>query len=210
MEECVSPFQERFGMKNISPVVLSVIARAKSAQQEEVVREVLEQLSSTMKMESLETLKKRIYDSIQILSAAELILKVGKTLVYKGRPLKLPDPSSIDRETEERIAEKKTRLLKKIKILTRYEAIIAVNTQKTKDDSSISLPFIIIGIRDQDAKIIQTIDRKCLTFESNSVANFLSPMEVLESMNYGDNFYNILCEKSRFAGIIKEPLMDIL
>jgi hypothetical protein len=134
-----------------------------------------------------DTIRRRIYDVINVLSAAGVIDKVGKQLVWQGRHQ--PQRSGVFtgdmvNNDETRIGGKEKLLREKIGLLTRYKALLRRNFSRPPKADAISLPVILIGITEPtQASLTQPLDRCELDIRSKNPLSFLSPAEILQRID---------------------------
>ena len=51
---------------------------------------------------------------------------------------------------------------------------------------------------------ISSINKRSVVFESKSIVTVLSPLDVLDNLNYNKELYEFLLKKTRFSSLFKE------
>jgi len=148
---------------------------------------VLEQMISLYSIRYPDTyneksIKRRVYDAINVMIAIGLIKKEGKelTLIIQKD---YEQPSRLTEEevsAKERCQELESTLIQKAKSLLLYRALIERNRYMQRPRNSIDLPAIFIGIQEIDGALKEFDDKKKLIIEGDCNPMFFSPVDVLE------------------------------
>ena len=119
-------------LKALAPHTMELIRDLKSTTSEDIATCIIEKLTFQHPgLKGQDTIKRRIYDVINVLSAAGVIDKVGKQIIYQGTSpffKSIPVNSSVLSENDiNRIKNKEKLLESKIALLTLFKALIQRN-----------------------------------------------------------------------------------
>lgn len=143
---------------------------------------------------SQDTVKRRIYDVINVLSAAGIIEKSGKKLIWHGLNVMNPKREQADRPAEmepkpsektpeqESLETKEKYLYSKIKRLVLYKTLIQRNTTVPRPENAISLPSIIIGFASDETVKTEKKEKYSLDVTASQPKLYLSPAEILDKL----------------------------
>jgi hypothetical protein len=177
----------RLCLKAIAPHTLEVMRELGTSTSEDIATMIINSFTRTNpNLSGQETIRRRIYDVINVLSAAGVIDKVGKQVVWRGGRRSLPagprqippaDPS------EERVRSKEQMLCDKVRLLTLYKVLIARNFAREPSPDMFNLPVILIGIRDTGkTTFTHSINRCELEIRSHKSMLFLAPSDILKKI----------------------------
>ena len=189
----------RICLKTLAPMTLQVMHELGNTTSEDLATVIINNIMRKQPgLTGQETIRRRIYDVINVLSAVGVIDKVGKQLIwhdYQGAnvaPVTLPGGG----EEEQRILAKEQVLRDKVSLLTLYKALLNRNfTRGPTPPDSVSLPAIIVGIKEPDkASVTQPMDGCELEIRANNRnLSFLAPSDVLQRLSFSQEFIkNIL------------------
>ena len=198
---------ERVGMKAISSVVYNIISQEQNILQEDLFDKVIEYFSNFVNSDSLENIRKRIYDVIQILEATGIFRKNEKTLIFQKHSCKINKFSFLSEY--DKISEKESALIQRLNVLTKYKAIISKNTLLERPEESITLPFLIIAVKNTDTKYQQSFDKRSLEINLKDVFSFLSPLNIVQKTVIDQEILKSIWEKSKYSNQINLPDFDI-
>lgn len=196
----------RISLKELAPETAKVVREYGTATTEEIATVVITKfhyaIENAKSTTTQDTIRRRIYDVINVLAASGMVDKVGKKITWKGAPQSIRSfsisnakglymPSPEDQEIESRIIEKEIELKLKVGLLTLYKALIQrnfpeeVSTQKR----AISLPIILICLQDPEDGVIYPLDENKTKVELQSQKDiiFQSPMDILKNMTFDPN-----------------------
>ena len=163
----------RICLKTLAPMTLQVMRELGNTTSEDLATVIINNIMRKQPgLTGQETIRRRIYDVINVLSAAGVIDKVGKQLIWHGyqganvAPIVLPGSG----EDEQRILAKEQVLRDKVSLLTLYKALLNRNFKRgTTPPDSVSLPAIIVGIKEPDkASVTQPMDGCELEIRANN------------------------------------------
>ena len=174
-------------LKALAPHTMELIRDLKSTTSEDIATCIIEKL--TFQHPGLkDTIKRRIYDVINVLSAAGVIDKVGKQIIYQGTSpffKSIPVNSSVLSENDiNRIKNKEKLLESKIALLTLFKALIQRNFKIPEPENRIKLPAILVGVKEPSSTILKhPLVRTEVEFTSKEPMVFLAPSDVLMKIN---------------------------
>ena len=170
---------------NISPPILNVIKSKESISFIEVGDIIVQHCQNEVKDEKRErTLRRRVYDVINVMSAAGVIEKNGKFLHYRPEGY-LNECQSNEEEHNSRIQEKEKLLLSKIRQLVFHTLLIEKNQMRPKPTNAVSLPFMLVGFIDiSSGSVSRSLDGKQLSVYSKSIPYFFSHVDVFKKMGF--------------------------
>lgn len=186
----------RISLKELSPQTFEIIRELKSSTSEDIATILINRfMGSDPKLKGQETIRRRIYDVINVLSAAKLIDKVGKQIIWNGNypyTVNVRQEQAmgvVEREAhaedEDAIRMKEKTLSEKIRLLTLYKILIKRNFHKTPSPNAIFLPAIIIGVKDSNqTELKQPFNHSELEIRSKMPLLFLSPSDILQRIRF--------------------------
>ncbi|KAK8833990.1 hypothetical protein M9Y10_025551 [Tritrichomonas musculus] len=176
-------------LKNLAPHTMELIRDLKTTTSEDIATCIIEKLTfQNPGLKGQDTIKRRIYDVINVLSAAGVIDKVGKQIIYQGTSpffKSIPVNSSVLSESDiKRIQNKEKLLESKIALLTLFKALIQRNFILPEPENRIKLPAILVGVKEPSSTILKhPLVRTEIEFTSKEPMVFLAPSEVLMKIN---------------------------
>lgn len=187
-------------LKELSPRTFEIIRELKKSTSEDIATILINRfMGNDPKLKGQETIRRRIYDVINVLSAAKLIDKVGKQIIWNGnypymvniRQSQNNSNNMLEREVqdqtndENKIKMKEKTLSEKIRLLTYYKILIKRNFHKTPSPNAIFLPAIIIGVKDSNqTELKQPFNHSELEIRSKMPLIFLSPSDILQRIQF--------------------------
>jgi hypothetical protein len=184
-----APSQSRLCLKALAPHTLDVMRELGTTTSEDIANVIIDKLTrTTPNLSGQETIRRRIYDVINVLSAAGVVDKVGKQIVWHGgRRAPNARPNAAPRATgddDARIAAKERMLRDKVSLLTLYKALIKRNFAHEPAADVLGLPVILLGIKDADkTTFTQSLNRCELEVRSTGGLVFMAPSEILQKIN---------------------------
>lgn len=178
-------------LKSLAPNTMNVIRKLQRTTPEVIANIIIQQLTNEHpNMNGQETIRRRIYDVINVLSAAGVIDKVGKQIIYQGtsryfNTLPTPHPYLKD-EDSQRIRKKEKQLEEKIVLLTLFKSLIQRNYPIAEPpQGSKPLPQIIIGINEQSSMNLKyPQSRSELELSTKHKMIFLAPSDMLKRLHF--------------------------
>ena len=168
-------------LNNLSSIVLSIIRNKQISTFNEIADLVIS--SQNLFNDNLiqTTIRRKIYDILNILLATGIIQKENKQIFFKPlQPFQIP-------ESEIPLLQKceylQNILITKIKTLILYRALIERNQNLPKSNNIIQLPAIFLGLNDISSNINRNLDGKKLEIIGKNSPMFFSPNDILEKIN---------------------------
>jgi hypothetical protein len=174
----------RLCLKDLAPHTLEVMRELESTTSEDIATLTIDKLlRSNPNLTGQDTIRRRIYDVINVLSAAGVIDKVGKQIIWHGGRQPVVTPAAPKVADESGIAAKEQVLRDKVSLLTLYKALIKRNFTREPGPDALPLPVILIGIRDKNqATFTQAINRCDLEIRSKKDLLFMAPSDILRNI----------------------------
>jgi hypothetical protein len=174
------PGHSRLCLKAIAPTTLDVMLELGTTTSEDIATMIINSyMRANPNLSGQETIHRRVYDVINVLSAAGVIDKVGKQVVWRGGRPAAPGSGAC----EERIRTKEQMLSDKVKLLTLYKVLIKRNFVRDPAPDTMTLPVILIGIRNPGrTTFTQSLNRCELEIKSDRTMLFLAPSDILRKI----------------------------
>ena len=193
----------RLSLKVLAPETARIVREYGTATTEEIATVVITKFQGSIdnsKTTTQDTIRRRIYDVINVLAASGLIEKVGKKITWNSTTpylQALPSGDSSlnqittneDKIIESRIKEKEAQLRAKICLLTLYKALTERNFPKSASEKDISLPTILICLENSNdiAFSPSDPDNKRIEIRATKQIKLQSPLEILKNINFDKN-----------------------
>jgi hypothetical protein len=162
--------------------------------------EIVTRLSPIFKINQVSfAFKRKIYNSLSILSAAGLVECKASTVKLGSGSKLTKSEGGVENvcEAYNKVIKKENELRFKMFALMKYWALMKYRqNNKTCDETKIHIPFILIK-SDNEPEIERTEDELSLTFSIRP--SFYSPQEVLSKMNYPINLNEFIKEYPSFG-----------
>ena len=135
-------------------------------------------------------IRRRIYDVLNVLIACNIITKDYRKRVKIFDPAdELTDSESttkaeIKKLQNNRIAKKTELLISKTRLLIYYRLLMARNKNTERTEINVQMPTIVLGYREEDGKIVRSLDGKKLTIFSNIPPLFFSPENIFCKLKF--------------------------
>jgi hypothetical protein len=178
------PSSARLCLKDLARHTLEVMRELESTTSEDIATLTIDKLlRSNPNLTGQDTIRRRIYDVINVLSAAGVVDKVGKQILWHGgRRTVLPAVASKAAD-ESGISAKEKVLRDKVSLLTLYKALIKRNFTREPGPDALPLPVILIEIRDKNqATFTQATNRCALEIRSKKDLLFMAPSDILRNI----------------------------
>ena len=140
------------------------------------------------------TLRRRVYDVLNVLVAAGFVAKVNKKLMFT-KPWKIPESAT---QFGLKVERKKVALQDKLKIFALWKLLIQRNKEGiTKPTATIPIDkTIFVGFRTNDnGDYGRVLDGRQLEIRAESPPLFFSPMDVVQKLGFSlADQKRVLCE----------------
>ena len=208
--------KNRICLKALAPKTMELIHELKTTTSENIANLIIGNLTFQHPgLKGQETIRRRIYDVINVLSAAGVIDKVGKQIIYQGTSRFCKSSStnqtSLSEDDVQRIKDKEKNLEDKITLLILYKTLIQRNFQAVEPNDRIHFPAIIVGIKDPSNTILKhPMLRTELEFITKEPMMFLAPSDILRRIDLPKesikDFLDASPDYARFAQrLLTEP-----
>jgi hypothetical protein len=188
--DAVDPASEhgRLCLKTIAPHTLEVMRDLGTSTSEDIATIMINNYKRTNpNLSGQDTIRRRIYDVINVLSASGIIDKVGKQIVWRGgrRTVVAPPRAALGSDAcEERVRMKEQMLSDKVKLLTLYKVLIKRNFVRERPSDAMILPVILLGIKDPGkATFTQSVNPCELEIKSGQGMHFFAPGDILRKIS---------------------------
>ncbi|KAH0785554.1 transcription factor Dp [Histomonas meleagridis] len=185
--ETVPRSAKPMSLTNMASQVFSILKENGQTTFDEVADKIFETIGEkTMDTTNDQrTLKRRVYDVLNVLCAAGFVNKDKKTITYQkfNTDLKLGTPEQS--QIAERIAQKERELVVKTKLLIYYKLLIERNRKTQRPATAVQLSSIFVGFRDVgNGQIQRSLNGHELVIISRSPPLFFSPLDVFEGISF--------------------------
>jgi hypothetical protein len=203
----------RLCLKALAPHTLEVMRELGTTTSEDIATMIINRLlRADPRLTGQETIRRRIYDVINVLSAARIIDKVGKQIVWHGAHAGLVPvargPQASDTGPS-RIEQKERLLRDKFGLLTLYKALMKRNFIQEPPTDAIGLPAIMIGIRDpENTTFTQSLNRCELHVRSSRNMQFWGPGDILKKIDLAECVKEILLRSGELSRYGQELLEE--
>lgn len=140
--------KDKVCLKAIAPRLLDLMREIKSTTSENLATLLINQLAlENPNGFSQETVRRRIYDVINVLSATGIIDKDGKKLSWGGAKTASPAPTGDPQRPNipMNLLIKERKLYKNLAVLAKYKAIVSRNFPQIKPEGALPLNIILFG-----------------------------------------------------------------
>jgi hypothetical protein len=130
------------------------------------------------------TLRRRVYDVLNVFCATGLVVKDSKTIRYL--PMVSGGRSSeIAQQIRERLVFKEKILLEKTKLFLGHQLLIQRNRDRERLGTATQLPAIFVAFGDLgDGHVQRALDGKRLEIIAHSAPRFFSPMDLFDKFRF--------------------------
>jgi hypothetical protein len=130
------------------------------------------------------TLRRRVYDVLNVFCATGLIVKDNKFIQY--RPiLGTGKQSDVGHQIQARVLLKEATLAEKTKVFLGYKLLIARRREQARPPNAIQLPSIFVAFVDiGNGHVQRAFDGSRLEIIAHSPPRFFSPMGLFEKMGF--------------------------
>ena len=176
-------------LNNLAESVMSFLRMKQVTTFQEVADYIVAKIGHQKSEPSAEkTTRRRVYDVLNVFLASELITKENKSIRYQSL-VALSDDSAMPPNSQDlaRVCkEKQEQLVRLIRLLLAYKALIARNEKTMRPPTAIPVPFIIVGFNSNIAGGSKAaLNGKKLEMYALANPSFYSPMDVFK-LNFSD------------------------
>lgn len=186
-EKKKSPNSAKICLKGLAPRTMEVLRELGTTSSEDTATIIINKLMATNpELTGQDTIRRRIYDVINVLSASGIIDKVGKQITWHGyKPIierRLANPEGSN-PLEKRIAAKEAKLRDNIHYLILYKVLISRNLKLEKPENAINgthqVIFFGLDKNPELSTIKHPFDNKTLEIKSKAKLMVKSPLDLL-------------------------------
>jgi hypothetical protein len=193
----------------LSSLVLSILRETETIPFEDVADRLLSQIPGGPEPPDHRTLRRRVYDVLNVFCATGIVAKDNKILRYQPRGCVLAplDPQNPVQQAKERLLVKEAVLAEKGRLMILYKLLIRENCQRKRPSTAVQLPSLFAGFRDVgNGEVKRSLDCSRLEVVATSPPKFFSPMNVLGELRFAiDSQIACLREMPEMEGL--EPLL---
>jgi hypothetical protein len=152
---------------------------------DEVVREVGSEIGDS---ENERTLRRRVYDVLNVFVAAGLVEKDGKTVRYRGSAVCESCGSSVN-SLRQKVHNLEIDLQSKVRVLIGWELMVFRN-RVSCESPSLKVPVketFFFGFRESSVEYYdQALDGRKITIHCHSSPGLFSPLEVIDKVGFNE------------------------
>lgn len=183
----ISRASKPFCLNNLASPIYKIITKKGTTTYQEVADIFVSSLDkSTLEDSKDKTIRRRVYDVINVLIAADLLEKTNKhiRLTHKTPVVKPNDENqSICSAKEDEIRSKQNQLIEKIHLLLYFKYIIERNQRLMRPQINIQFPSILIGYKDcSNGTIHRSLDGHNLEIKSSDSPIFFSIIDIFKGL----------------------------
>lgn len=133
------------------------------------------------------TLRRRVYDILNVLCAANMITKDEKKIYFHSPEMIGNSMAYTDayKQAQDRVTMKQSDLMEKVRQLLFYKLLINRNKKSQRSEQTVQLPTILIGFSNvSNGDISKSLDGKNLEVTSSSPPQFFSPLNVYDAIGF--------------------------
>lgn len=175
------------GLRDISAMVKEKIKAAQKTTYNEIADEMLLELKTdTNDKSAQETLKRRIYDVITVLSVVGYIEKSkNKRIEWVGNDASSSATAEVTRRRI-RLESKRENFKYRVKMLLLYKCLIEMHRQQPRPRNAISLPIVIGRTVGDRLEVERRGPRELVISSGKDIPYTFSPLDVFHQMSFPD------------------------
>lgn len=177
--------QKPLSLTKLSSKIFSIM----KAQQKTTFSEVADIILNENRDQVIEerTLRRRVYDILNVLCAANMITKDEKKIYFHSPEMLGKSMAYTDtyKQAQDRVTMKQSDLMEKVRQLLFYKLLINRNKKTQRREQTVQLPTILIGFSNvSNGDISKSLDGKSLEVTSASPPQFFSPLNVYDAIGF--------------------------
>ena len=173
-------------LTNMATSVFSILEQRESTSFSEVADLIVDSIGQNADFDSSNeqrTLRRRVYDVLNVFFAAGFVVKENKTIKFVQSAKRRNTEVLV--QARERLQLKKKVLADKLRLLIFHKLVIARNAQRARPLDAVQLPCIFVGFTDiGNGEITKTLNGLQLQIVAESPPLFFSPMNVFETLGF--------------------------
>ncbi|OHS97598.1 hypothetical protein TRFO_36136 [Tritrichomonas foetus] len=169
-------------LANLTPQIFDIIHKNPKTTFAEVADLICQETQTNYS--DLKTLRRRVYDVLNVLCAANFVSKEGKVISFNSpQQAKSIAYSDEYRNKKAGISMRLNELQEQVKTLLFYKLLVERNRNRPQNPKAVHLPSIIMTFdKVDDGSIQQSIDSKKLTIVTKTSPNFFSPLHLCDTL----------------------------
>lgn len=195
-------------LSNMAHSVLAVLEQRKTTSFSQVADLIVESIGQASEFDSendQRTLRRRVYDVLNVFLAAGFVVKEGKTLKYVPGALERRTPDAIE-DVRKRLHLKLGVLCDNLKLLIYMKLLIERNSRRSRALGAVQLPCMFVGFSDVgNGEITKTLSGRQLQIVVPSVPLFFSPMNVYDCIGFSTAEQIRILRQLRFRSLAIPP-----
>ena len=199
-------------LKDLSPMILLFLRQKINVSFQDVIDHIYQNSSSNKNSDR--TIRRRVYDVLNVLLAAEIISKTGKILHYlpglgkepiktENKPNLSVNPpilsvqsisparplskNPLENEINLRISQKTAILVEKIHLYLYNLLLLKRNTNKQRPFYATPLPAIIVGLTSSEGTWTSRLDGTVIDILSPTTFSFFSPKDIFDLIDFSSD-----------------------
>ena len=171
-------------LSKISSLVFQILKESGEITFETVSTKIINQIEVPDTKNDQRTIKRRVYDVLNVLTELGYIEKNNKIIHMKVNLPLLKGGNTKD-GIEKEICDKEAYLIDKIKILMYYKLLIERNKKINRPNTAVQFPAIFVGFKDaSNGEIKKSLDGKEVQIIASVPPMFFSPLNLLETIGF--------------------------
>jgi hypothetical protein len=170
----------------MASIVLDVLRTTEPLSFEVVADAVLARLGDDPRQVTDDrTLRRRVYDVLNVFMAAGIVLKEGRSLMWTGLPARPSGGRSGPSSLRTAVRMHEIALIDKITIYIAWRLVLNRNRTRPRPAIAVSVHrTIFIGFRTSVGGCDESFDGRKIELHANAPAQFFSPMEAIANMGF--------------------------
>ena len=208
--------QASVSLSAISGPVLEIVKSKGPLSFPEVADEFIasQGLDGLSKEKQEKSVKRRIYDVLNVLLACNLVMKDEQKKVSIYTPnANQTTPDLVPKEEvkklhKNRVQEKTKILIGKTRLLIYYQLLIARNQSMLRPAGNVQMPVIVVGYPSQDGTIRRSFDGHELTISSSISPLFFSPENIFKKLKFDQKIQITYLRSMNIFGPLEREILD--
>ncbi|KAK8893231.1 hypothetical protein M9Y10_021648 [Tritrichomonas musculus] len=178
-------------LSRVASLVYSILEQKKKTTFAEVADSIVNLVTdqNTDVANDQRTMRRRVYDVLNVLCAAHFISKEQKIITYNPEVnianANIDNGSSNLREAEERLEQKERTLMQRVTLLLFFKLLFNRNKQMIRPPNTVQLPAIFVGFSDLgNGQIHRSLDGKRLEIVAQSTPQFFSHNDLYRTLRF--------------------------
>ncbi|EAY20676.1 hypothetical protein TVAG_163720 [Trichomonas vaginalis G3] len=207
----MSDSKDKICLKAIAPRLLELMRSMKSTTSETIATMLINLLAvEAAGSFSQETVRRRIYDVINVLSATGVIEKDGKKLTWRG----LNNPNAPSQDPSQNVPPsllmKERNLHDKLRLLAAYKALIRKNFPQVRPSNGLPARVIIFGTTCREIQASKEEDHEIKIEMAHKPSCYFSPADIIARIPFSyEEIQSVFEANAYFKKYAKEVLAEM-